>query len=527
MIIGKHAYGRARLLLFLFLPLAAFYFLWLLRPERIGQPVLYGILVVAELFNVTQALGFWWTCAHDRPRRTYPRRVAGTPIVDVLIPRYNEPVDIVEPTIAAATRIRGAEVRVALLDDGDSPEMAALARRHGVRYLARPSHEGAKAGNLNHALASTSAELVVVFDCDHVPDPRFLELTLPKLRDPRVAFVQTPQYYANEPSGGVAGASWGQQALFFGPISRGKSDLGAMFCCGTNMVFRRAALEDIEGFPEGSLTEDFEMSIVLHERGWSSAYVPVILARGLGPEDIAAYSGQQNRWARGCLSSIPRILKGRLPVRMKLQYLLSSMFFLTGWSIGVYVSLPVIRLVTGMQPLAAAASDQFLLHFAPYFGLGLTGVALFGAGVYTFDSFALMSANFWVHIRALLAGLLRRPGHFEVTPKKGAGARQLRAVAPTLTVVVALAGASLYGLSQSRAPSTWNNVAFAMLHTFVLLNGAWPALVKRRETRSIADPRLKDAPLVRRQPADHARVVSPSSSRDRDLVGTRQERSAR
>ena len=55
--------------------------------------------------------------------------------------------------------------------------------------------------------------------------------------------MQTPQYYANAGPGTLAAAAWSQQALFFGGIARGKDGLGAMFCCGTNVVFRRAALE--------------------------------------------------------------------------------------------------------------------------------------------------------------------------------------------------------------------------------------------------------------------------------------------
>ena len=58
--------------------------------------------------------------------------------------------------------------------------------------------------------------------------------------------------------GRLAGAAWAQQALFFGPIARGKDALGAMFCCGTNVVFRRDALLSVGGFPTASLTEDFD-----------------------------------------------------------------------------------------------------------------------------------------------------------------------------------------------------------------------------------------------------------------------------
>ena len=106
-------------------------------------------------------------------------------------------------------------------------------------------------------------------------------------------------------------AAWSQQALFFGAIARGKDGHGAMFCCGTNVVFRRAALEAVGGFPEDSVTEDFELSIDLHERGWRSVYVPEVLAHGLGPEDMASYVSQQQRWARGCFGAIPRVLRAR------------------------------------------------------------------------------------------------------------------------------------------------------------------------------------------------------------------------
>ncbi len=200
------------------------YFSWLLRPDRVGNPFLFAVLVVAELFNFGQAVGFWLTCVR-RParRRRGHRRIGHLVDVDVFIPVYNEPVEVVEATVDAARRMRGARVHVALLDDGDSPAMRAMARRLGIRYVQRAEHSGAKAGNINHALTVTDAAFVAVFDCDHVPDAAFLEETLGHFRDDRVAFVQTPQYYANHERGGVTQAAWAQQALFFGAIARGKA----------------------------------------------------------------------------------------------------------------------------------------------------------------------------------------------------------------------------------------------------------------------------------------------------------------
>ena len=384
-----------------------FYFGWLLQPGRVGNPVLFCVLITAELFNVVQAGGFWWTCLGGRrrpPRRsTHSGEVARLASVDVFIPTYSEPIEVVELTIVAATQLRGADVRIALLDDGDRDEMERLAARHRIRYIRRARREGAKAGNINHALTLTGAEFVLILDCDHVPRPELLERMLPRFNDPSIAYVQSPQYYANGVSNRLAGAAWGQQALFFGPIACGKDAHGAMFCCGTNVTIRRSALEQAGGFPTGSLTEDFELSVELHERGWSSAYVPDVLACGLGPEDLASYVSQQHRWARGCIGALPKVLRSSLSIRRKAQYLLSASYFLSGWTVLVYLSLPVIYIATGAQPLAGSTADSFLAAFAPYFALSLATVASVGGGSYTFAAYSLGTSTFWVHLHATLA----------------------------------------------------------------------------------------------------------------------------
>jgi cellulose synthase (UDP-forming) len=469
---------RVRIMALLGLPAAVWYFGWLLNPDRIGTPYLYGILIAAELFNLMQALGFWWTCANERVRERRPasERVA----VDVFVPVYKEPPEIVDLTVAAAVGLRGAEVRVHILDDGNDPAMRDLAARYGVGYITREEHTGAKAGNINNALKVTDAPFIAVFDSDHVADPAFLEATLGHMDDPKLAFVQTPQYYANNESGRIAAASWAQQALFFGAIARGKDGLDAVFCCGTNVLFRREAFESVGGFPENSLTEDFELSIVLHEQGWSSAYVPDVLARGLAPEDTAAYVSQQQRWARGCLSGIPRALRAKLPLKKKAQYLLSGLYFLSGWTILIYMSFPVVRLLGGGQPIGGIDAPEFLLHFAPYYAIALTTAALAGAGSYTFAAFALAAANFWIHVLSTVYQVLGRSGSFVVTPKEGAAERQPGAVMPALGAIAVLVAVSIYGLSRNRDAATINNVSFAVFHISVLLTGCWAALEKPR-----------------------------------------------
>lgn len=468
---GGLGVGAARVLILLNVGLAAFYLSWLLAPGRAAQPVLYALLVGAELFNLAQGFGFWWTVSRAGKGRDHPP--AAIPAdVDVIVPTLNEGLDVVEPTLAAVVALPRTGGSVVLFDDGGRDEMEDLARRYGTRYMTRPTREGAKAGAINYALQRCDAPFVAVLDCDHVPDERFLAACLERFDSPQVAFVQAPQYYANWRDGGVAEASWAQQSLFFGPIARGRDALGAMFCCGTNVVFRRSALDAVGGFSSDSLTEDFELSIRLHERGWESRYVPEVLASGLGPEDIGAYVGQQLRWARGCLSSLPLIVRSRLALRQRLQYLLSAAYWLTGWTLLVYMLFPVVRIVSGRyQPVQVASAEEFLVHWLPYFTVSMATVALVGRGRYTYGAFALMSSSFWIHVLATLLTLGRRKGTFAVTPKRARAGRQIRPVLVPGLTALALAGVALYGVLVTPGPAGVTNASFAMVHVVVLLGG--------------------------------------------------------
>jgi cellulose synthase (UDP-forming) len=498
------------------LALATWYFSWLLSPRQMGTKWVYAVLVGAELFNLVQAVGLWWTVCprRERGRRHWwsqwsadpaaPHWFGPLPPIDVLIPTYDEPAEIVEATLRAVLRLDATRLNVCLLDDGDRPEMADLAGRLGVRYIARTERTGAKAGNLNHALAGLSARFVAVFDCDHVPRPDFFAATMGYFHAPKVAYVQSPQYYANRSVGRTAGAAAAQQDFFYGAVARGRDRHGAMPCCGTNVVFRRAAIDDVGGFPERSLTEDFALSVRLHERTWQSAYVPEVLARGLGPEDMSSYVTQQARWAQGCVSEIPRILFGHLPLRLRAQYLLAASSFLSGITTLVYLSLPLVRIFGGVQPIRHGAAAAFLVHFLPYFAASLLSISIAGAGAFSFGAYSLSIACFWVQVVAIARCLTRRRSRFLVTPKQGSDHRQVRAALPALVLIAVLAVAVIYELAVHRGPAALTTVAFATVWIVVLLSGSWDALVGPRARRQASDgPEASPAP----QPLPRALAV--------------------
>ncbi|SQC07877.1 cellulose synthase catalytic subunit [Klebsiella pneumoniae] len=65
-----------------------------------------------------------------------------------------------------------------------------------MHYIARTSHEHAKAGNINNALKYAKGEFVSIFDCDHVPTRSFLQMTMGWfLKEKELAMMQTPHHF--------------------------------------------------------------------------------------------------------------------------------------------------------------------------------------------------------------------------------------------------------------------------------------------------------------------------------------------
>jgi len=82
-------------------------------------------------------------------------------------------------------------------------------------------------------------EYMLILDADQIPDPAILERTLGYFEDPKVALVQTPQWFSNVAESDPLGS---QAPLFYGPIQQGKDGWNAAFFCGSNAIIRREAL---------------------------------------------------------------------------------------------------------------------------------------------------------------------------------------------------------------------------------------------------------------------------------------------
>ncbi|HZT53613.1 MAG TPA: glycosyltransferase [Gaiellaceae bacterium] len=502
-----------RLLCLLALAVNGYYLTWRLldtfNPHAVWLSALlwageaYGLVTLALHVLLT-----WDTRALER-RLGLP---TGTPLaeaalpppgphsVDVFIPTYDESVGLLRKTVLAARELRLPH-RTWVLDDGRRSEVRALCEELGVGYLTRPSNEHAKAGNLNAALARTDGELVVVLDADFIALPHLLERTLGHFeRDERLALVQLPQAFYNVDSiqhvDRGSRSSWHEQSLFYDVIQPGKNRWNAAFWCGSPAVLRRAALEAVGGVATATVTEDILTSMRLHAAGWHTLYHDEVLAVGVAPGDLDGFRTQRLRWAQGSMQILRSrenpLLVRRLTLTQRLNYLASMTTYFQALQLVIFVSMPLLILVSGQPPIATLGAG-FFARFVPYLALTVAAIKATGGASQrlVWDQYyaILRMFTFLRALPTLLTGGRRL--RFHVTPKSPSQRVPRAALYPHLGVAVVNAGVvvALLSLPARQGLDRWTTAIVcvfaglvASLHAAAVAR-LWRRLYRRRHYR--------------------------------------------
>lgn len=454
------------------------------------------ILLAGELFILVHGFGYGANLLNTLVRKSKePRRVKLTtePSVAILVASRHEPRDVLERTFLTINNINYANKQVYFLDDSTEErykfEAEELCEGCGLTLYRRTVRRGAKAGIVNDCLKALDQKYVAIFDADQNPMPDFLSSVIPIMEaDPKLAFVQTPQFYSNIRSSAVARGAAFQQAVFYEYICEGKNTNDSMFCCGTNVVFRREALLSVGGLDESTVTEDFATSIKLHQKGWRSLYYNHVSAFGMGPIDLGGYFKQQFRWATGTITVMKKVLRGLLfrPFSLSLsqwwEYLLSSTYYLVGVAYFCMMVFPIIYLLLGI-PSFFARAEIYFLAFVPYIVLSMSVFyAVLRSRNYRIrDLFLgqlLGEVTFPVYMRAALSSLIGVKIVFDVTEKGKVKALPYRVLWPQLSLALVAFIAVVWGLnrfyyernSAILVNSFWTFYHFMMLSSILYFN---------------------------------------------------------
>ena len=362
--------------------------------------ILSFLLYFAEFYSVLIALLGGFIALRLLERKEFPITLEDNeklPTVDIFIPTYNEPVDVVKITALAATTLDypKEKFKVYILDDGGSkqklndPDMNKREENRkraqalkdfaesvggNLYYLTREKNEHAKAGNINEALKKTKGDLILILDCDHIPTQDFLRNTVGFfIKYPKLFLLQTPHSFQNpdpiEKNLEIFRKIPTENDMFYKFIQKGLDFWSSSFFCGSAAILRRKYLEEIGGIQGQTITEDAETALELHSRGLDSAYYGKKMVYGLQPETFASFIVQRSRWAQGMVQIFllrNPLFKRGLKWYQKISYINSSFFWFFGIARAIFLLAPIFFLFSGAK-IYYASLDEVIAYAVPHF----------------------------------------------------------------------------------------------------------------------------------------------------------------
>jgi biofilm PGA synthesis N-glycosyltransferase PgaC len=363
------------------------------------SPWVLVVLVVGVNFVLWGSVGFLRWCDElvGRVRRRVrgrqraatgdgetPRRLT-TADIAVLMAAHDEEL-VIPHSLAAITELVPAQ-NVHVVSDFSTDRTVELARAAGVQVLETATNVG-KAGALQEGITrfglAEHFEVVLILDADTQLDPRYFEVALPLLDDPRVVAVagcaQT-RWHPKElsPLGAMIVAhrqriyTLTQRLLKYGQTWRGLN--ATHIVPGFASMYRSRALEQIDVNPTGLVIEDFNMTFEVHaKRLGRVAFAPGASAYTQDPSRYQDYVRQTSRWALGLWQTVRRHRPRRGLFAVMLGILLAELLT----SSVLFVVLPLVLLVLGAAELATAVGVDGGQPIADAIGdhLGLSALLL-------------------------------------------------------------------------------------------------------------------------------------------------------
>ncbi|MBX2860596.1 MAG: glycosyltransferase [Vampirovibrio sp.] len=416
------------------------------------------------------------------------------PSVDVFVCTYNEPLSVLYRTLVGCKNIDYENKTVYLLDDGNRSEMAELAKKLKIQYIGREKNTHAKAGNLNNALEQTSGDLSLIFDADHVPCKSFLKEVVGFFINDNLAYVQTPQHFFTQDPfqrNLLATEMNNEQDLFFHVIQPGNDAWDAAFFAGSGAIFRRKALEEIDGFATETITEDVHTGLRLHAKGWKSIYYNKDLAAGLAQDTFADFIKQRLRWTKGMTQILffdHPLLKSGLTFGQRLCYFSGIWYFFSGLARMIFLAAPIAFLLFGVTTINAGYVEV-LVYYLPSFVFLVWGYPIVTRGLRqnfwgeVYDT-AMCTEMFFTNFTTVFSSLFTKGrAKFRVTPKGGVMQKMrfdLRVVLPQVFLTLLILMSLAFGVwrlleTPDYKPGVFINMFWACYNLVLLLGGIYVA----------------------------------------------------
>ncbi|MEA2758459.1 MAG: hypothetical protein QOH65_1072 [Methylobacteriaceae bacterium] len=217
--------------------------------------------------------------------------------VGVVIPAYNAQSSLIcmLETVAVAQR---CGFRTTIVDDGSAVPLART--EFGPASLVRHTHNQGKAAALRTGSSALTASIIITVDADTVVTESALRRALSGFSDCRIGAMAMSITVAP-----ATGKLWerfqaAEYRFIFDFERRALAALGMMFTVpGAAALWRRSAIETIDGFSGRTLSEDTDATIGLWCAGWRASVSPQSCAVTRAPSTFSQLIRQRRRWIWG------------------------------------------------------------------------------------------------------------------------------------------------------------------------------------------------------------------------------------
>lgn len=232
-----------------------------------------------------------------------------SPRVSVLVAAWNEEASIAS-TLRSVLAQRDVELEIIVANDGSTDRTAERAALDARIRILNLSHRG-KGAALESARRAATHEILVTIDADTELAEHALARLAEVFRDSDVVAAGGAIAIRRPDSLLEHFAAPEYQRMTW--LRRGWAALGMLEQIpGAFSAFRASALERAGGFPEDSLTEDYEVSYRLYDRAQLDGVQPkIVLVPGArawteSPATLPAFVRQRTRWFAGFLTTLWR-----------------------------------------------------------------------------------------------------------------------------------------------------------------------------------------------------------------------------
>jgi cellulose synthase (UDP-forming) len=367
----------------IFVASTLWYLPWLFASVRLDDPWLTFPLLAANILTVLSmvlAVVNNWSRSVPEPRFV-PYGIE--PVVGILIPTCGEPPDMVARTLQSVLTQRWPESQFVVIvgDDAHNPDIASMVRGTAAQFPdahviyhepplgCDPDRRGdAKAGNLNSCLdllkSEFNVEWVETRDADDALGSRgFLRMCLGQLMtDSDLAFVQTIK------TARVSRADPFDNnfVAFYRGNMFARHAANAVFPCGSGVVWRHSALDDIGGFPDWNLVEDLQSGVEAIRRGWRGCYLPIVgVCSQHAPEDIPNVYKQRGTWALDTMRLLLWADLRGLTARQLLHFAEPALYYMQCFGTVTLIYTTIATLLFHIHPLIASQTSYWL-HLLPF-----------------------------------------------------------------------------------------------------------------------------------------------------------------